>query len=94
MSENFKKPQRMEELVGDHPRAFIGITLLSSGSVKVEGSITDLAFAETMLKTAGEVVKSYHARKRMEGGGPVFVPLKDTPLAGTPDEKRLVLGRA
>jgi hypothetical protein len=90
MSENFKKPQRIEELHGDVPAAFIGITLLSSGVVKVEGAITDFGFAKCMLETAMDVVKGYHARKRIAEGQAVRVPANETALAGTPEAKRLI----
>lgn len=68
--------------------ARIAITMNRAGECRVEGSITDRAFAHFMLDTARDVVNGYHDR-----GGAIIVPAYDTALVGTPEEKLLLAAR-
>lgn len=82
------KRHDLDDLHGATPVAHISITMDRSGACKVEGSITDRAFAHFMLDTARDVVNSYHTR-----GGKIVVPAYDTALVGTPEEKKLLAAR-
>jgi hypothetical protein len=68
--------------------ARIEIVMNRAGECRVEGSITDKAFAHFMLDTARDVVNGYHAR-----GGSIIVPAYDTALVGTNEEKLLLAAR-
>lgn len=68
--------------------ARISIAMNRAGECRVEGSITDRAFAHFMLDTARDVVNGYHDR-----GGTIIVPAYDTALVGTPEEQRLLAAR-
>lgn len=68
--------------------ARIEIVMNRAGECRVEGSITDKAFAHFMLDTARDVVNGYHAR-----GGAIIVPAYDTALVGTKEEKLLLAAR-
>lgn len=71
----------------------IGLEMDRAGNMRVDGSITDEAFALFMLDTARDVVRSYHAKRRAGTGSPLFVPANDTALVGTPEEKALLAAR-
>lgn len=77
-----------DDLHGQTVVARISITMNRAGDCKVEGSITDRAFAHFMLDTARDVVNGYHAR-----GGAIIVPAYDTAIVGTPEEKLLLSAR-
>lgn len=77
-----------DDLHGQTVVARISITMNRAGDCKVEGSITDRAFAHFMLDTARDVVNGYHAR-----GGAIIVPAYDTAIVGTPEEKLLLAAR-
>lgn len=94
MSENCKSPIRLEELHGDTPVAFIGITLLRSGIMKMEGSITDEKFVRCMLDTARDTMQSYHAKQKLGERSTIIVHANDTALVGTPEEKALLAARS
>jgi hypothetical protein len=93
MSEHCKKPLTMDDLHGDTPVAFIGITLLRSGVMKMEGSITDEHFVGYMLDTAKDTMRSYHAKQKLGERSPILVHANDTALVGTPQEKALLAAR-
>lgn len=83
----------LDDLHGDVPVAFIGITLLRSGVMKLEGSITDEAFTAHMLETARQTLKNYHAQQKLGNRSPILVAADDTALVGTPEERRLIKAR-
>ncbi len=83
----------LDDLHGDTPVAFIGITLLRSGVMKMEGSITDEKFVQYMLDTAKDTMRNYHAKQKMGKGSPIIVPPWDTALTGTPEEKKVLAAR-
>lgn len=87
------KPVTLDDLHGDTTVARISITMARSGACRVEGSITDHAFANFMLDTARDVVNNYHGRAKLMGGEAIIVPAYDTALVGTPEEKRLLAAR-
>ena len=87
------KRHDLDDLHGDVPVAFIGITLLRSGVMKMEGSITDEAFVAHMLETARQTMKNYHAQQKLGNRSPILVAADDTSLVGTPEEKRLLAAR-
>lgn len=93
MSENFKKPVSLEDLHGDVPVACIQITLLRSGVMKMEGSITDEKFVGYMLDTARDTMRNYHAQQKLGNRSPILVAADDTALVGTPEEQRLIRAR-
>lgn len=62
------------------PVARVEIIMYENGMVKVEGQITNLDFALSMLDTARDTVKNYHARNKLGKGGSVLIPSHDTPL--------------
>ena len=93
MSENCTKPISMDDLHGDTPVAFIGITLMRSGLMKMEGSITDEEFVKYMLDTARDTMVSYHAQQKLGNRSPILVHANDTALVGTPEEKLLLAAR-
>lgn len=93
MSEHCPKPVSMDDLHGDTPVAFIGITLLRSGMMRMEGSITDEKFVGYMLDTARDTMKSYHAKQKLGQRSPILVSACDTAIIGTPEEKRLLNAR-
>lgn len=78
---------------GETAVAQIRITMARSGACRVEGAITDHAFATFMLDTARDVVNNYHQRAQIMSGAAIIVPAYDTPLVGTPEEKRLLAAR-
>lgn len=90
MSENCPKPLHLDDLHGDVPVAFIGITLLRSGVMKMEGSITDEKFVRYMLDTARDTMVSYHAKQKLGQRSSILVDACDTAIVGTPEEKRLL----
>ena len=87
------KPQSMDELHGATAVARIEVKMDRAGNCRVEGSITDHAFATFMLKTAQDVVNSYHGRAKLMNGNAIIVPAYDTALVGTPEEKLLLAAR-
>lgn len=93
MSEACPNPLHLDDLHGDTPVAFIGITLLRSGVMKMEGSITDEKFVKYMLDTAQETMKTYHAKQKLGQRSPILVSACDTAIIGTPEEKRLLAAR-
>lgn len=93
MSEHCPNPASMDDLHGDTPVAFIGITLMRSGLMKMEGSITDEKFVGYMLETAKETMRNYHAKQKLGQRSPIIVPAYDTALVGTPEEKKLLAAR-
>lgn len=93
MSENCKKPVNLDDLHGDTPVAFIEITLLRSGVMRMAGSITDEKFVGYMLETAKQTMKNYHAQQKLGNRSAILVPAYDTALVGTPEEKKLLAAR-
>lgn len=93
MSANHPKPLHLDDLHGDVPVAFIGITLLRSGVMKLEGSITDEKFVRYMLDTARDTLVTYHAKQKLGERSPILVDACDTAIVGTPEEKRLLAAR-
>lgn len=93
MSEHCKNPATLDDLHGDTPVAFIGITLLRSGMMKLEGSITDEAFTRYMLDTARDTMQSYHAKQKLGERSSIIVHANDTALVGTAEEKALLAAR-
>jgi len=87
------KPQSLDDLHGDTVVARITVTMARSGACRVEGSITDHAFAHFMLDTARDVVNNYHGRAKLMDGKAIIVPAYDTALVGTPEEKKLLAAR-
>lgn len=88
-----EKRHDLDDLHGDTPVAFIGITLLRSGVMKMEGSITDEKFVMHMLDTARDTMVSYHAKQKLGQRSPILVAADDTAIIGTPEEKRLIAAR-
>lgn len=87
------KRHTLDDLHGDTAVARITITMARSGACKVEGAITDHAFATFMLDTARDVVNNYHNRAKLMDGKAIIVPAYDTALVGTPEEKKLLAAR-
>lgn len=87
------KRQTLDDLHGVTGVATIKITMARSGECRVEGSITDHAFANFMLDTARDVVNNYHQRAKLLDGNAIIVPAYDTALVGTPEEKLLLQAR-
>lgn len=83
----------IEEIHGDTPVCSITITMARSGACRVEGAITDHAFATFLLDTARDVVNNYHSRAKLSDGKAIVVPAYDTALVGTPEEKLLLAAR-
>lgn len=73
--------------------ATISIRMSRDGACRVEGSITDHAFATFLLDTARDVVNNYHQRAKLSEGQAIIVPAYDTALVGTPEEKLLLAAR-
>ena len=71
----------------------ITIQMTRDGACRVEGSITDHAFATFLLDTARDVVNNYHNRAKLAEGKALIVPAYDTALVGTPEEKLLLQAR-
>lgn len=90
MSKDSIKP---EDLHGDTPVAFIGISLARSGVIRIEGSITDENFARYMLDTARDTLTNYHIQQKLGNRSPILVHANDTALVGTPEEKALLAAR-
>jgi hypothetical protein len=93
MGEFTRDAVKLDDLHGDTPVAFIGITLLRSGVMKMEGSITDEHFVQHMLNTAMDTMRSYHAKQKLGQRSPIIVPAYDTSLVGTVQEKQLLAAR-
>lgn len=93
MSEHCPKPIHLDDLHGDTPVAFIGITLMRSGMMKMEGSITDENFVRYMLDTARDTMQGYHAKQKLGQRSAIIVHANDTALVGTPEEKALLAAR-
>lgn len=87
------KRQTLDDLHGQTAVARISIVMTRDGACKVEGSITDHAFANFMLDTARDVVNNYHGRAKLMDGKALIVPAYDTALVGTPEEKKLLAAR-
>lgn len=87
------KRHTLDDLHGDTTVATITISMARSGACRVEGSITDHAFATFLLDTARDVVNNYHGRAQLMEGKALIVPAYDTALVGTPEEKRLLAAR-
>lgn len=83
----------LDDLHGDTPVAFIGITLYRSGLMKLEGSITDEKYAKYLLDTARDTLKNYHIQQKLGNRSPILVAAHDTALVGTPEEKKLLNAR-
>jgi hypothetical protein len=88
-----KKRHDLDDLHGDTTVATITVTMARSGACRVEGSITDHAFATFLLDTARDVVNNYHGRAKLSEGKAIVVPAYDTALVGTPEEKLLLAAR-
>lgn len=87
------KRQTLDDLHGATAVAQIKISMTRDGACKVEGSITDHAFATFLLDTARDVVNNYHGRAKLMNGQAIIVPAYDTALVGTPEEKLLLKAR-
>lgn len=87
------KRHTLDDLHGDTTVATITISMARSGACRVDGSITDHAFATFLLDTARDVVNNYHGRAQLMEGKALIVPAYDTALVGTPEEKRLLAAR-
>lgn len=87
------KPRSLDDLHGQTAVARISITMARNGECRVEGSITDKAFAHFMLDTARDVVNNYHDRAKLMEGKALIVPAYDTALVGTDEEKKLLAAR-
>jgi hypothetical protein len=87
------KRQSLDDLHGQTAVARISIIMSRDGTCRVEGSITDHAFANFMLDTARDVVNNYHGRAKLMDGKALIVPAYDTALVGTPEEKLLLAAR-
>lgn len=87
------KRQSLDDVHGETGVARIVITMARSGNCRVEGSITDKAFAHFMLDTARDVVNNYHSRAKLMDGQAIIVPAYDTALVGTEEEKKLLAAR-
>lgn len=87
------KRQTLDDLHGQTGVARISIVMTRDGACKVEGSITDKAFAHFMLDTARDVVNNYHERAKLMDGKAILVPAYDTALVGTEEEKKLLAAR-
>jgi hypothetical protein len=85
--------QSLDDLHGQTTVARISIAMTRDGACRVEGSITDHAFACFMLDTARDVVNNYHNRAKLSDGKAIVVPAYDTALVGTEEEKRLLAAR-
>jgi len=83
----------MDDRHGETVVASITIQMARNGACRVEGSITDHAFATFMLDTARDVVNNYHQRAKLSEGRAIIVPAYDTALVGTPEEKLLLAAR-
>lgn len=87
------KTLSVDDLHGDTPVAYIGISLARSGVIKIEGSITDEHFARYMLDTARDTLTNYHIQQKLGNRSPILVHANDTALVGTPEEKALIAAR-
>lgn len=87
------KRHDLDDAHGETVVARITVTMARSGACRVEGSITDHAFATFMLDTAKDVVNNYHGRAKLMDGKAIIVPAYDTALVGTPEEKKLLAAR-
>lgn len=87
------KRQDLDDLHGATVVCRISLEMDRAGNMRVEGSITDEAFALFMLDTARDVVKAHHARRRLGKTSQLIVPAYDTALVGTPEEKALLAAR-
>lgn len=83
----------IDDLHGVTVVAEIKIRMSRDGACRVEGAITDHAFALFMLDTARDVVNRYHDRAKLMDGKAIIVPAYDTALVGTPEEKKLLAAR-
>lgn len=83
----------LDDLHGDTPVAYIGITLNRSGLMRIDGSITDEKFARYMLDTARETLTNYHIQQKLGKRSSIIVHADDTALVGTPEEKALLAAR-
>lgn len=83
----------LDDLHGETPVAFIGVTLHRSGMVKLEGSITDEEFATHLLNTALAYVRNYHMQQKLGNRSQILVAANDTSLVGTTAEKKLLAAR-
>lgn len=83
----------LDDLHGDTPVAFIGITLYRSGLMRVDGSITDEKYAKYLLDTARDTLTNYHIQQKLGKRSPIIVEAHDTALVGTPEEKKLLNAR-
>lgn len=87
------KRHNLDDRHGETVVASITIQMARNGACRVEGSITDHAFATFMLDTARDVVNNYHQRAKLSEGRAIIVPAYDTALVGTPEEKMLLAAR-
>lgn len=87
------KRHNLDDRHGETVVASITIQMARNGACRVEGSITDHAFATFMLDTARDVVNNYHQRAKLSEGTAIIVPAYDTALVGTPEEKLLLKAR-
>lgn len=87
------KRHNLDDRHGETVVASITIQMARNGACRVEGSITDHAFATFMLDTARDVVNNYHQRAKLSEGRAIIVPAYDTALVGTPEEKLLLAAR-
>lgn len=87
------KGHDLDDRHGQTVVASITIRMSRDGACRVEGSITDHAFATFLLDTARDVVNNYHNRAKLSEGKAIIVPAYDTALVGTPEEKLLLQAR-
>ena len=83
----------LDDLHGDTPVTVITITLMRSGAMAVQGSITDEKFTQYMLDTAKDTLRNYHVKQKLGLRSPILVPAYDTAIVGTPEEKQLLAAR-
>lgn len=87
------KRQDLDDLHGATVVCRISLEMDRTGNMRVEGSITDEAFALFMIDTARDTIKAHHARRRLGQTSQIIVPAYDTALVGTPEEKMLLAAR-
>jgi hypothetical protein len=87
------KPVSMDDLHGQTVVARLDIRMDRAGNMRLEGSITDEAFALFMLDTARDTLRNYHAKQKLGQRSSILVPAYDTALVGTPEEKKLLAAR-
>lgn len=69
-----------DELHEDAVTDYLLIAVRRNGAMSVEGCINNEPYALAMLDNARDTVKRYNARNRINGGGNVLIPARDTGL--------------